>query len=106
MKEIGGYFELELPAGNIKFLHSDGILLNSGRNALKYILKSVGAVRKIWIPDYTCNSIRKSVEDLDITYDIYPVDQKLEPAYLPSLSDMNTSLSIIISGSKMSLSKR
>ena len=87
MKEIGGYFELELPAGNIKFLHSDGILLNSGRNALKYILKSVGTVGKIWIPDYTCNSIRKTVEDLDITYDIYPVDQKLEPAYLPSLSD-------------------
>lgn len=87
MKEIGGYFELELPAGNIKFLHSDGILLNSGRNALKYILKSVGTVRKIWIPDYTCNSIRKTVEDLDITYDIYPVDQKFEPAYLPSLSD-------------------
>ncbi len=87
MKGIGGYFELELPFGNKKFLHSDGMLLNSGRNALKYILKSVGTVRKVWVPDYTCNSIRKSVEDLDISYDIYPVDQKLEPAYLPSLSD-------------------
>ena len=36
MKELGGYFELELPK-KTEF-HKDAVRLNSGRNALEYIL--------------------------------------------------------------------
>lgn len=87
MKEIGGYFELELPVGNADFLHSDGIMLNSGRNALKFILNNIKGVNKVWVPDYTCFSIRKVMDDLGMCYEIYPVDETLQLKYLPVLSD-------------------
>lgn len=38
MKEIGGFFELELPQK--EEYHSKAIRLNTGRNCLEYILKS------------------------------------------------------------------
>ena len=38
MKEIGGYFELELASK--EEYHTSAIKLNSGRNAFKYILKA------------------------------------------------------------------
>lgn len=36
MKEIGGYIEFETYHGSM--LHSDGILLNCGRNCLAYLI--------------------------------------------------------------------
>ena len=40
-KPIGGYFELELPNNSKDNLyHNSAVALNSGRNALKYILSS------------------------------------------------------------------
>ena len=53
MNSIGGYFSLELQR-NKSFLHNDGILLNTGRNALEYILRALGDVQLIYIPYYTC----------------------------------------------------
>ena len=50
MKEIGGYFELE--RGPFKPYH-DGVYLNSGRNALRYIVRKLG-IHKIHVPYYTC----------------------------------------------------
>ena len=38
--EIGGYFSLELNQREKNSFHSGGIYLNSGRNALEYILRS------------------------------------------------------------------
>ena len=46
MKEIGGYIELDTYTG--KMLHSDGIKLNCGRNALEYIIKAKN-IKKLWI---------------------------------------------------------
>ena len=43
--EIGGYFGLELRKNDF-FLHSDGILLNSGKNALRYIVESINILVK------------------------------------------------------------
>jgi hypothetical protein len=40
MKEIGGYFNLELNSHG-GFLHDDGILLNSCRNALELVFISM-----------------------------------------------------------------
>ena len=51
---IGGYFELELPQSKKKFPHSDGMLLNSGRHSLEYILRSMKNVGRLWIPYFTC----------------------------------------------------
>lgn len=53
---IGGYFGMEELSGNFNsFIHEDGVLLNLGRNAFRYILLSLpDEVEKLYIPYYTC----------------------------------------------------
>lgn len=51
MKEIGGYFELD-PGGGTTPL-PNGVLLNSGRNALRHIVRQL-KIRSVWVSDYTC----------------------------------------------------
>lgn len=53
---IGGYFgEEELTGKFNAFIHEDGVLLNLGRNAFKYICNSIpGLIESIYIPRYTC----------------------------------------------------
>ena len=60
-KVIGGYFPLELPQGNI--FHSGAVELNSGRNALKYIL-CCKLPTKIYIPRFTCAAILETIVNL------------------------------------------
>lgn len=74
---IGGYFELELPNRGC-FLHYDGVHLNSGRNALEYILMSMSDVRHLWIPYYTCDVILEPLQKLNITYSFYHINSRLE----------------------------
>lgn len=74
---IGGYFELELPDYG-RFLHDDGVLLNSGRNALEYVLRSLPDVRRIWIPYYTCEVILEPVRKLGIAFSFYRINAALE----------------------------
>ena len=62
---IGGYFELELPDSG-GFLHNDGVLLNSGRNALEYVLRALGEVKGLFIPYYTCDVVMEPVEKLGL----------------------------------------
>ncbi len=81
---IGGYFELELPDRG-GFLHDDGVLLNSGRNALEYVLLALGDVKNVFIPYYTCDVVLEPIERLDIRYSFYPLNKALEIESLPSL---------------------
>lgn len=84
VKEIGGYFELELPErGGIP--HEDGVLLNTGRNALEYIFRALGDVNHVLIPYYTCDVVLEPVDKLGISYSYYHVNQNLELDELPSL---------------------
>lgn len=56
MKAIGGYFELadrEAESG----YPVDGVRLNTSRNALEYIIKSIPDVRHIYLPLYTCEAV-------------------------------------------------
>jgi hypothetical protein len=76
MKEIGGYFNLEL-CDRGGFLHDDGILLNSCRNALEFILLTLNPYR-IWLPKYTCDSVFQPVHHLNIDYKFYTIDNELE----------------------------
>ena len=48
MNAIGGYFEIEEEGIGI-FPHKDAILLNTGRNALEYILSALGSIKKIYL---------------------------------------------------------
>ena len=75
-KEIGGYFSLE--AGfRSSIPHDKGVLLNSGRNALEYILRSLPEIQHIWLPFYTCDVVMEPVEKLGIPYSRYHIDNKL-----------------------------
>jgi hypothetical protein len=78
-KEIGGYFQLELPYQR-NFLHSDGVLLNSGRNALEYILLSLKDIKHLWIPYFTCDAILEPLKKLNICYSFYTINANLELA--------------------------
>lgn len=75
IKPIGGYFEWEFPANDGSFLHSDGVLLNSGRHSLEYILKSLGTINRLWIPYYTCDVVLQPIERLGIPYSFYHINK-------------------------------
>lgn len=76
-QEIGGYFELELQKRN-SFLDSNGVLLNSGKNALEYILIGIGSIKKVWIPIYTCDTVLDPFIKLNISYSFYHINEDLE----------------------------
>lgn len=76
MKEIGGFFELEL---NKKAeYYSDAIKLNSGRSCLKYIIKSRNP-QKIYLPFYSCNSILDIIIEEKIDFEFYYINKSFEP---------------------------
>lgn len=78
MKAIGGYFELaDYEEGGV-FPHQNGILLNTGRNALEYILRSIGEVKHIYLPYYTCEVVLEPIEKLHIPYTYYHINQRFE----------------------------
>lgn len=82
MDAIGGYFELELRNG--KQYHSNAMRLNSARSCLEYVLR-VRQYKKVYIPYYTCHIICQPFDLLNISYDFYHINEKLEPVFLPKL---------------------
>ena len=78
MKEIGGYFELELNAGYE--YHPDAFKLNLGRTAFEYILRAK-QVKKVFLPYYTCDVMMVPVKSVGIEYEFYRVDKNLEPIF-------------------------
>ena len=77
MKAIGGYFELADYEEGL-FPHNDGILLNTGRNALEYILRSIGNVARIYLPYYTCEVVLEPIRKLQIPYSFYHINTYFE----------------------------
>ena len=79
MKAIGGYFELADYEEGI-FPHQNGILLNTGRNALEYILRGLGDVNNIYLPYYTCEVVLEPLKKLHIPWSYYHINYNLELA--------------------------
>jgi hypothetical protein len=75
MKELGGYFELELNKG--KAYHSDAIALNSARNCLKYIIQAKKPT-KVYLPAYCCDSLIEPLISEKIDYEFYHIDSNFE----------------------------
>lgn len=75
MRPIGGYFEWEFPANDDSFPHSDGVLLNSGRHSLEYILLSLGQINHLYIPYYTCDVLLQPIERIGIPYSFYHINK-------------------------------
>ena len=78
MQAIGGYFELADYEHGEGFPHQDGILLNTGRNALEYILRYIGDIRSVYLPYYTCEVVLEPLKKLHIPYSFYHINAKLE----------------------------
>lgn len=79
-KAIGGYFSLETNRFLNGYIHTKGIHLNSGRNALEYILKSIPIIQRLYIPYYTCDVVLEPINKLGIPYGYYRIDEHLELA--------------------------
>lgn len=80
MHSIGGYFGLELKEDNHFHSGSNCILLNTGRNCLEYILK-VNKFDKIYLPYFTCDVMLEPILKMKIAYELYHVDENLEPIF-------------------------
>lgn len=80
MEAIGGYFELADLVEKGEFPHNDGVLLNTGRNALEYIIRSIGKVKRVYLPYYTCEVVLEPFKKLDIPYTYYHINTDFEIA--------------------------
>lgn len=78
MKAIGGYFELAEYEKGKGFPHQEGILLNTGRNALEYILRCIGEVKRIYLPYYTCEVVLEPLRKLHIPWAYYHINTRFE----------------------------
>lgn len=78
MEAIGGYFELADLVEKGQFPHNNGVLLNTGRNALEYILRSIGHVMHIYLPYYTCEVVLEPLRKLNIPYTYYHINSSFE----------------------------
>ncbi|MDR5590578.1 hypothetical protein [Christiangramia sp. SM2212] len=77
-KEIGGYLPLEL--NKFHPYHVNATELNSGRNALEYILLN-RVVDIVYLPLYTCDAVLAPLQNLNINYRFYHIDKSLEPIF-------------------------
>src|SRR5574344_3017455 len=77
MKAIGGYFELEEKGVGV-FPHKDALLLNTGRNALEYILKSISDINFVYLPYYTCEVVLEPIKRLGISFTRYHINSNFE----------------------------
>lgn len=76
MKEIGGYFSLECE--HHAAYHQNTVALNSGRNALRYIIRVYG-IRSIYTPIYTCPVVWDAIAAENCKIIPYDVDNDFMP---------------------------
>ena len=75
-KPIGGYFELE--CGKMPLYHDNAVLLNSARNALRYIIR-VYNIQEMFIPYYTCPVVWDAISAEDCKIIPYDIDDNFMP---------------------------
>lgn len=83
MKVIGGFYELLLPEKSFDY-HKEAIALSNGRACIGVILKSI-SIKRCFLPNYTCDAIYHPFDIGNVPYDLYNVDNKMEPLNLPVL---------------------
>ena len=78
MKEIGGYLGLDNFVSNE--YHHDLISLNTGANALLYLIKAK-KIKKLYIPYYLCNSISDMLKKNKFDFDYYNISDEFYPIF-------------------------
>lgn len=102
MKELGGFFQLELHP--IKKFHANSLALNSARNCFKYILQAKKPT-KIYLPAYCCDSLIDVLISENIDFEFYHIDVFFEITELPDLKPNERILYINYFGFKSSYIK-
>ncbi|SHG04556.1 hypothetical protein SAMN05443144_11792 [Fodinibius roseus] len=85
MKAIGGYLELELSDCGSGTYHDNAVTTNSGRNALRLLLRE-REVDHIYIPYYVCTAVIEPIKELNVSYEFYRIDENLELKTLPDVN--------------------
>lgn len=91
MKAIGGYFELELRKG--KEYHAGALALNTGRNAIEYVLKGRKYKRGL-VPAYSCDSILEPFKKLGIPFEFYNINKSMLPEI--DLTKLESSVCVLV----------
>lgn len=81
-KAIGGFFELEFNRGTSLYPQAQGF--NSARFALQALLQA-SPVKRLYLPDYTCSTMREAAVRSGVEVVRYQVDAHLELVELPDL---------------------
>ncbi len=84
MREIGGYLGLEAIHGSEYY--GDLIALNTGRNALLYLLRAK-QIKKLYLPFYLCNSVSQLCINHNYEIEYYGIDDHFMPRFNKLLTD-------------------
>ncbi len=84
MKEIGGYFGLEELVSNEYY--NELIALNTGRNALLYLIEA-REIKRLFIPWLLCNSISDALKNNNFNFEYYSIDQNFKPIFDKKLGE-------------------
>lgn len=83
-KEIGGYFGFERLRG--EEYHQNLVAVNSGRNALLYIIKTRN-IKKLYIPRFLCDTVWMLCRRENVPYEEYEIDRNFHPLFDRELAD-------------------
>src|SRR5579859_1623864 len=76
MKTYGGFFKtVELPQDDLFHFPEKALPMHSGRASLVRILQTIGA-KRVWIPDYSCPVILKTIQGIGLEAKIYPINNR------------------------------
>lgn len=78
MKEIGGYLELDQLLN--KPYHMNMIELNTGRNALVYLIKAK-RIKKLYIPYFLCDTVSNMLDKHSVEYEYYNINKDFMPIF-------------------------
>ena len=85
MKVIGGFFELLLPKNSFQY-HKNACALSNGRACVRVILQNI-TIKKCYLPNYTCDAVYEPFILEKVPFELYNIDNNLDPLNLPELKE-------------------
>jgi hypothetical protein len=79
MREIGGYFKLEINE-TASSNNDKRVFLNSARSCLELVLHEK-KIRKVYLPAYCCDAMLKPMTKLNIEYEFYDIGLDFKPVF-------------------------
>lgn len=83
---IGGFLELELFPQPGPGYHAAALGLHNARACISHVITQT-AMRRAWVPYYTCNALLEPFEAAGVPYQFYALDEQLELPVLPILAE-------------------